>query len=104
MTLKERCRAAAQKAVTAWFQERGMQGGIQTAPLFAAVDAVAEVAYIDGHGSSQSEWFNALTEYCNIPPDVEIQPTLIAHYISRLQRQRPDEPIGRSVNQLSHGD
>lgn len=44
-----------------------------------------DVAYSEGESNRQADWDFALSEYCDLPDGVEIEPMQIAAYIKRLQ-------------------
>lgn len=44
-----------------------------------------EKAYAAGESNLQADWEIALSEYCDLPEDVEPVPTQVARYIARLQ-------------------
>jgi hypothetical protein len=50
--------------------------------------AVYETGYREGGGNRQVDWFIALTEYCELPDEIDTEnPTQVAEYIAHLQAE-----------------
>jgi methylaspartate ammonia-lyase len=50
-----------------------------------------EVGYREGESNRQADWDLALSDYCDLPENVDIDPFAIAAYIQRLQKQVEEE-------------
>ena len=50
-----------------------------------------EQAHEDGESCANADWDFALTEWCQLPDDVDIAPTAIAQYIAKLQGRGPTD-------------
>jgi hypothetical protein len=50
------------------------------------IDAAWEQGHTDGESCRQADWNFALSEYCELPPDVDSESAeQVARYIARLQ-------------------